>query len=653
MILASSGLVAAACHPRTTESPPADPPPATSAAPTEAASALAMDAGRMLADITTLAADEMRGRFTLSEELGVSARMLSERYAALGLGYAAGSSFEVPFPMVTGVKELEPTRVTLTRGKSARALADDESAPVALSGSAEVTAQMVFVGYAARAEAVAEAEGQPAIPGYDDLEGVDVRGKIAVLLLESPGRPNLRTFFNRLQREREIFDREMGGLRERGDVDGIRKLHAAARKRLIALLTPFMPGAHFDDLWPMSDDPLKLELDLSGLFGSLMREVAKLKGPRFDLQAGRLRTKLDRLIAAGAVGAIVVRGPRSFVDADEREADAFEDLSAARLGVGEPLAIPVVQLKWKSADKHLRVGGKKISDLQAKIDRELKPRSGAIEGASVTISTKLEAITRSIPNVLAVMPGTDLADEIVMIGAHYDHIGADDGVGECSAATASSGERDTICNGADDNASGTAMVLEAARALVASGHKPRRTIVFTHFAGEELGLRGSQALAESAPFELTRVKAMINLDMVGRLGPRGLAVGGIGSADAWMPLLERAGTHGMSVLYEASVATRSDHASFYRKQIPVLFFFTGVHGDYHRPGDHSDKINQVGLQKIGDLVGEVLVALADGLPIAYAAPKKGDGLSGGLPGSDPETVIKRVRARGDVEAASP
>jgi Zn-dependent M28 family amino/carboxypeptidase len=113
--------------------------------------------------------------------------------------------------------------------------------------------------------------------------------------------------------------------------------------------------------------------------------------------------------------------------------------------------------------------------------------------------------------------------------------------------------------------------------------------VFTHFAGEELGVLGSKALAEAPPFERKRVVAMLNLDMVGRLGPKGLAIGGLGSSDAWMPLLDKVGSAGIEILYEGSVATRSDHASFYRKDIPVLFFFTGVHSDYHRPGDHATR----------------------------------------------------------------
>jgi Zn-dependent M28 family amino/carboxypeptidase len=155
---------------------------------------------------------------------------------------------------------------------------------------------------------------------------------------------------------------------------------------------------------------------------------------------------------------------------------------------------------------------------------------------------------------------------------------------------------------------------------------------------------GSKALAEAPPFELKRVVAMVNLDMVGRLGPKGLAIGGLASSEAWMPVLEKVGSAGIEILYEGSVATRSDHASFYRKDIPVLFFFTGVHADYHRPGDHADKINLAGMTAIGTIVGGVMEALGDGLAVPWRPAGPQGGLSQGLPGSDPATVVKRVKA---------
>jgi Zn-dependent M28 family amino/carboxypeptidase len=190
------------------------------------------------------------------------------------------------------------------------------------------------------------------------------------------------------------------------------------------------------------------------------------------------------------------------------------------------------------------------------------------------------------------------------------------------------------------------MLLELARVYKQAGITPERTIVFAHFSGEEIGLLGSHALMQSSPFDQSRVVAMVNLDMVGRLGPRGLAVGGIGSSADWMPLLDELGNYDMQILYEGSTTTRSDHAWWFRKQIPVLFFFTGMHGDYHRAGDEIDKINVEGLASIGQLVSDVIWELAGGRSISWTAPTQGNGIGSGLPGADPSTVVKHVAEDG-------
>ena len=199
--------------------------------------------------------------------------------------------------------------------------------------------------------------------------------------------------------------------------------------------------------------------------------------------------------------------------------------------------------------------------------------------------------------------GTEHPDEIVILGAHYDHIGTKEHGSFCRPSPGGD-EADEICNGADDNASGSAMVLEIALTLAEAGYQPKRSLVFAHFAGEELGLHGSNGLANEppnvAPFQGGNVVAMINLDMVGRYREdEGVQIGGVSSSDAWHPLIEAAGDQGLSLLYERSVTGRSDHIHWYRQKIPVLFFFTGLHSDYHRAGDHSDKINRDGMAGIG------------------------------------------------------
>ena len=629
--------VAGCTRPGPASAPVRRPESAPTAAKPEA---IALDAGRMATDIGYLASDDFHGRYTLSPDLRRAADFLAQRYSELGL-VPLGSSFAVDFPLRTGARLAQAPVLELWRGKKATSLATDEFVALPQSGSGVVRGELVFVGYAARSE-LEEKDGKTdAAPAYDDLAGVDLQGKVALVLLEAPGRPDPMVLFKRLQQEAQQFGEAATPLKTAADLAGLRKLHAGARARLTALLQAFLPPESLAKVWPLPEDPLTLEYDLQMIIGALMREAAKLPGPRFGMGEGGLKTKVERLARAGAVGVVAVRGPRSFITPEEREADALPQLEGGTGVLGEPLALPVVQVKWKSVDKLL--GKRALSKLQEEIHLARAPRSGPLPGVTLALSVAIEPVQTMVPNVLASLPGSDRAQEIVLIGAHYDHIGQA-GLGQCSEAR--SGEVvDDICNGADDNASGTAMVLELARAYKHSGRAPQRTIVFVNFAGEELGVLGSKALAEAPPFDLKRVVAMVNLDMVGRLGPKGLAIGGLGSSDAWMPLLDQVGTAGLEILYESSVATRSDHASFYRKDIPVLFFFTGVHSDYHRPGDHSDKINLVGMAAIGQIVGGVAQALGDGLPVPWK-PAGPDGgiLSQGLPGSDPSTVVKRVKA---------
>lgn len=595
--------------------------------------ALVLDGGRMTADIAFLASDEMRGRHTLAPELRQAAEFLAERYAGLGLA-PVGPAFAVDFPLTVGARVVKPPTLAILRG--AKSVATAEFVALPQSGSGEVRGPLVFVGYAARSEVEA---GQA--PVYDDLAGVDLKGKVALVLLEAPGRPDSQALLSRMQDDAKRFAEAAKPLQEKKDAAGLTALHAKARAELVTMLAPFIPRAQLADVWPLPEDPLTVEYNPMMIGGSLLKAVAGLPGPRFGFSEGSVRTKVERLAQAGAVGVIVVRGPRSFVSPEARKADLLPVMKPEKPGRGgalDPLPVPVVQMKWEAADKLL--GKPRLSQLQADIEKDKKPRSGVVPGVEAALAVSLEAETIAVPNVLASLAGGDKAQEIVVIGAHYDHIGEapDD---ECSESRKDD-VVDKICNGADDNASGTAMVLELARAWKQSGRTPRRTIVFTHFAGEELGVLGSKALVERPPFELSRVVAMVNLDMVGRLGAKGLAIGGLGSSEAWLPLLDAIGTAGLDILYEGGTATRSDHASFYRKDIPVLFFFTGTHPDYHRPGDTVDKINLAGMLSIGEIVGGVMLALGDGLAVNFN--KRGPGLAQGLPGSDPKTVVKKVKA---------
>jgi hypothetical protein len=182
------------------------------------------------------------------------------------------------------------------------------------------------------------------------------------------------------------------------------------------------------------------------------------------------------------------------------------------------------------------------------------------------------------------------APHTVVIGAHYDHLG----YGEDGNSMLRNGEK-LIHNGADDNASGTAALVELAR-LLKKSKATRQNYLFIAFSGEELGLYGSKYYVEHPTVSISDINYMINMDMVGRLNDssRTVTIGGFGTSPAWNSLLTAARNPGFRVKYDSSGTGPSDHTSFYRKDIPVLFFFTGLHTDYHRPSDDADRINYTG-----------------------------------------------------------
>ncbi len=250
-------------------------------------------------------------------------------------------------------------------------------------------------------------------------------------------------------------------------------------------------------------------------------------------------------------------------------------------------------------------------------------------------------------NVIGILEGTDpiLKNEAIVIGAHYDHLGN----GGADSLAANSTE---IHHGADDNASGVAAVLELARRFAAE-KKNKRTLIFTTFGGEEEGLLGSKFYTDNPVFPLGKTVAMINMDMVGRLKDNKLTIGGIGTAGEWKALIEKLNLNEAAVIPSANVFTTpphiktslpplnkfdmslsedgfgpSDHSSFYAKQIPVLFFFTGTHEDYHKPTDTADKINYEGESRIVYLIADIVKSLDQNPAKPTYAVAKSSGMGG-------------------------
>jgi hypothetical protein len=221
-------------------------------------------------------------------------------------------------------------------------------------------------------------------------------------------------------------------------------------------------------------------------------------------------------------------------------------------------------------------------------------------GKNMHDTSTVGAIEKTANNVAGFLDNK--AQLTVVIGGHYDHLGL--GHDHNSLEADPEGK---IHNGADDNASGTAGVIELARYFANNKVKEPFNIMFICFSGEELGLYGSKKYLDFFDVHLTRINYMINMDMIGRLNPENkLIVYGVGTSPVWVPLIDSLKPEKLSIKKDSAGIGPSDHASFYLKDIPVLAFFTGQHKDYHKPGDDADKINYAGEVKVLDYVISVI-----------------------------------------------
>jgi hypothetical protein len=292
--------------------------------------------------------------------------------------------------------------------------------------------------------------------------------------------------------------------------------------------------------------------------------------------------------------------------------------------------IMLLQVKRCVADGWLAPSGKTLAALQKPIDEKLETQSMAIESLALDVRVDVQHIHARTQNVAGVLRGSDpqLAAQAVVVGAHYDHLG----LGRHDALDPDAAGQ--VHPGADDNASGTAAVLELARVLAARRGELKRSIVFLTFSGEELGLLGSAYYTAHPLWPLDETVAMLNLDMVGRVRDSKLFVGGIGTSPVFPHILEAANTSGLHLESSRSGYGSSDHTSFYVKDIPVLFFFSGLHSDYHRATDTPDKINAGEESRVTDLAERTLLALASGerpqfTRVAEPHPISGTGGGGG------------------------
>jgi len=333
---------------------------------------------------------------------------------------------------------------------------------------------------------------------------------------------------------------------------------------------------------PVSGDPMPEAMEQGNIWLlPLYKDADQAGDPHFDWE----KESHDRAEAAAKAGATAVVFYGNFPGKypPQFNPQSFYD----------PLDIPVVFLSHKAWQQYLSA------------------QDGA---ADVVLSPVILKTERHGTNVAAYLDNG--APYTVVLGAHYDHLG----MGE-DGSTLSASKIPEIHNGADDNASGTAAILALAE-KIKKGKLSRYNYLFVHFSGEELGLLGSKAFVREFNLDSNRIAYMVNLDMVGRLSDstRALTLGGVGTSPAWAPVVSRARSL-FKVTPDSSGIGPSDHTSFYHTGVPVLFFFTGIHHDYHKPSDDADKINYPGMAAITNFIFETLRQL-DAQPRPSFTPTK-------------------------------
>ncbi len=335
-------------------------------------------------------------------------------------------------------------------------------------------------------------------------------------------------------------------------------------------------------------------VDVSGKVAVILRGAPRFEGVSQDIQrASRISQKVQTAIQKGAVGVILVNQP---------ENDRL--LPVGMRGRAPAANVAILNVQASVGDRLLQPLGLTVAEAVKRINETGLPLSASLN-ASVEMATSLEPNRGVARNVIGFIPGSDpnLRDEVIVIGAHYDHLG----FGEVGSLAPEPGD---IHYGADDNASGTAAIMELARLLAQNRARLKRSVLVIAFSAEEEGLLGAAHFVQNPTVPRESIVAMLNFDMVGRMTNNRVSVSGVGTAAEWESILKAANTENLSLQLSQSASGGSDHMPFMRANIPVLFFFTGMHADYHRPSDTWDKINYEGQAQIVALAERVVYDIA-------------------------------------------
>jgi hypothetical protein len=544
-----------------------------------------------------LSSDELEGRGVGTDGLNKAADYISHYFRELGLNTSIfeGSPFQ-PFTVVMSAEmgpaeknyltlvgnpqdSQEPVRQKLTIGTQFN--------PLSLGGSGEVTAQLVFAGYGISAPKLK----------YDDYEGIDVKGKVVVLLRKEPQQDNPHSLFD--------------GKRSSRHATFATKVSNAFQHQAAAVIIvndarePARQVARSKGRWKSQADRLTAVRKAFDEIGAPSEEQTR----DHQMQVSTLTEQIAELdvLAAG-------------------DGDTVLAFNGAGQGKGDR-QMPVFFCQRKVIDPLIRQSmGQGLQEIEEAIDKSFTPQSTLLTGWSVECQSIVVQRSVEVKNVVGVLEGKGpLKDETIIVGAHYDHLGRG-GQGSLAPWTSD------IHNGADDNGSGTSSLLEVAYRLANRKQRSRRRIVFIAFSAEERGLLGSAHYVREPRYPLSNTIAMVNMDMVGRMADNKLIITGTGTSPVWDPLIDRLNDN-----YEFEITRKpegtgpSDHQSFYLKDIAVLHIFTGLHDNYHRPSDDFERINLDDMDRITEMVFQIVsdLAGADERPAFTKVDKKANVPAGG------------------------
>ncbi|MBI5214647.1 MAG: M28 family peptidase [Ignavibacteriae bacterium] len=449
-----------------------------------------------------LTSDELEGRGSGTKGNEIAAKFIESEFKSYGLQPKGTNGYFQEFDFISTVKIGDDNSLSMkVKSLALDFKLNEHFRPLGLTIDTSISASLVFVGYGISAESLK----------YDDYAGVDVNGKIVVMMRYSPN-GNKDTVFNKY--------------------------------------TPIR------------------------------------------MKAMTARNK-------GAIGMILINGP---VDEPEGKLVAFNfDRGFGTSGIAAQT------MKWQAFDSVLHFVGRDFKSIQEQINAMKQPQSFELADVMATMHTQTIKVHAKTSNIIGYLEGGDpkLKEEIVIVGAHMDHLGMG-GEGSMKPDTVA------IHHGADDNASGTSGLLELAEYCATHKNDFKRSLLFLSFSGEELGTLGSTYFVNNPTISLENAIAMLNMDMIGRMKESTLVVEGMGTSPNFENLVKSSNDDpSIKLTLKPDGYGPSDHAPFYSKNLPVMFFFTGTHREYHTPADTWEKIQYEGEQKIVSLISKITKEIAN------------------------------------------